>query len=139
MFDPAFDRTLSYRLSSAYGCWGHRRSLRRGTRNGIWFLDATTIDEPLNPESRVDSTAPRQDQLAELRSSEHFTPIELATLEALVVERMTIAEIAQRDGCSRQAVLARIVGNSRGQGGILKKVRALRVAAPLLLCSAHIE
>lgn len=139
MFDAAFDRTLSYRLSSAYDYWGHRRSLRRGTRNGIWFLDATAIDEPLNPEPQADPLESMQDQLAELRSSVHFTPIELATLDALVVERMTIAEIAQRDGCSRQAVLARIVGNSRGQGGILKKIRALRVAAPLLSCAAHIE
>ena len=32
-----------------------------------------------------------------------------------------VAQLAQLDGCSRQAVLARIQGNSRHQGGLLKK------------------
>lgn len=123
MFDPAFDRTLSYRLSSAYDCWGNRRSLRRGTRNGIWFLDSTGIQEPATDEPPVDLCGSRERQLAELRSSGRFTAIELATLDALVVERLTIAEIAARHGCSRQAILARLVGNSRRQGGILKKAR----------------
>ena len=125
MFDPAFDRTLSYRLSSAYDLWGHRRSLRRGIHDGMWFLDPTGIDEPRREDPPNDDLTPVREQwLSEFRSSGRFTPIEVATLRALVIDRLTIEEIAQRDGCSRQAVIARLVGNSRGQGGILKKARA---------------
>jgi hypothetical protein len=54
--------------------------------------------------------------------------VEIRTLHALVVLRLTIAEIAIRDGCSRQAVLARLNGNSRGQGGIIKKAYAFHGA-----------
>jgi hypothetical protein len=64
MFDPAFDRTLSYRLASAYDCWGKRRSLRRGTQNGIWFLDATEIDEPASDQPPVDPGGSRQAYVA---------------------------------------------------------------------------
>ena len=125
MFDSAFDRTLTYRLSSAYDCWGNRRTLRRGTHNGIWFIDASGIDEPTVEAPRIDPDAARARGLTELQASGRFTAIELATLHALIVERLCISEIAERHGCSRQAVLARLVGNSRGQGGLLKKARAL--------------
>ena len=126
MFDPSFDRILSYRLSSAYDYWGHRRSLRRGIQHGIWFLDPTGIDEPPACDTQIDTSATREQRLAEFQSSGRFSAIEIATLHALIVERLTIAEIARRDGCSRQAVVARLVWNSRRQGGILKKARALR-------------
>ncbi|MFA5910307.1 MAG: hypothetical protein WC815_16115 [Vicinamibacterales bacterium] len=125
MFDSAFDRTLSYRLSAAYDCWGNRRSLRRGTRNGIWFIDASAIDQPATEAQPVDPDPARERGLRELQSSGRFTTLELATLHSLIIERATIAEIAERHGCSRQAVIARLVGNSRGQGGILKKAQAL--------------
>lgn len=125
MLDSSFDRILAYRLSSAYDCWGNRRSLRRGTRNGIWFLDATGIDEPAVEDRPVDPGAEREQALADLQASGHFTTTELATLRSLIVDRLTIAEIAERHGCTRQAVLARLVGNSRGQGGIVKKAQAL--------------
>ena len=125
MLDSAFDRTLTYRLSSAYDCWGSRRSLRRGTQNGLWFIDVSGIDEPGVDAPPVDHDAARLRGLEEFQSSGRFTAIELATLHALIVERSSIGEIAEQHGCSRQAVLARLVGNSRGQGGILKKARAL--------------
>lgn len=125
MLDSAFDRTLTYRLSSAYDCWGSRRSLRRGTRNGLWFVDVSGIDEPVVDAPHVDRGAARIRGFVELQSSGRFTATELATLHALIVERASIGDIAERHGCSRQAVLARLVGNSRGQGGILKKARAL--------------
>ena len=125
MFDPSFERTLSYRLSAAYDCWGHRRSLRRGTRHGIWFLDPTALDEPLDCDAQTDGPSIRLQRLVEFQSSGRFSSVELATLHALIVDRLTIAEIAERDGCTRQAVVARLVGNSRHQGGILKKARAL--------------
>lgn len=136
MFDPAFDRTLSYRLSAAYDCWGNRRSLRRGVRNGIWFLDSRGLDEPVADETPADVAWCRKHKLAALRSSGRFTAVELATLDALIVERLTIAEIADHHGCSRQAILARLVGNSRGQGGILKKARALLDQRPAEISGA---
>lgn len=125
MLDSAFDRTLTYRLSSAYDCWGNRRSRRRGTQNGIWFIDSSRIDEPVVDAPLLDRCADRVRSLTELQSSGRFTAIELATLHALIVDRLSIGEIAGQRGCSRQAVLARLVGNARGQGGILKKVHAL--------------
>jgi len=124
MSDPAFERTLSFRLSTAYDCWGSRRPLRRGVQNGIWFLDATALDQPAANECEHDSAGERAQHLTALTSSGRFSATEVATLHALVVERLTIDDIAARDGCSRQAVMARLVGNSRGQGGILKKARA---------------
>lgn len=130
MFDSPAERTLTYRLASTHDCWGHRRSLRWGTRHGIWFLDATGLDEPPPDEAPV-STSSREQGLATLASSGRFTAIEVATLHALIVDHLTINEIASRDGCSRQAVLARLVGNSRGQGGILRKARALLPSDPL--------
>lgn len=125
MSDPSFERTLSYRLSSAYDCWGNRRAVRRGARNGVWYLDPTGVDECPAREAPIDRGAERTRQLADLEASGCFTPVERTTLRALVVEGLTIAEIAARDGCTRQAVLARLLGNSRHQGGILKKARAL--------------
>jgi hypothetical protein len=124
MFDSPAERSLVYRLAVAYDCWGQRRAVRHGSRNGIWFLDPTGLDEPASKSDAAPSCN-REERLAEFVASGRFTRTELATLRALVVERLTIDEIAQRDGCSRQAVLARLVGNSRGQGGILKKAQAL--------------
>jgi len=122
------DRTLSFRLSSAYDCWGIRRHLHRGVQNGIWFIDARGFDEqqPIALD-HPDELSHRQQHLDVCRRSGRFSPTELATLDALIAGR-TIAEIAERDGCSRQAVMARLLGNSRGQGGIVKKARALLLA-----------
>ncbi len=129
MSDSPAERVLTYRLAAAYDCWGRRRDLRCGTRNGIWFIDPTALnEEPLNP--REVTTPTREDRLREFFASGRFTAIEIATLHALVVERLTIAEIAERDGCSRQAVVARLLGNSRGQGGILKKAQTLLSSDP---------
>jgi hypothetical protein len=130
MFDSPAERTLSYRLAAAYDCWGHRRELRCGTRGGVWFLDARALAEQRTDAPEIDADT-RCQQLAALIASGRFTATEVATLRALVVERLTIDEIAERDGCSRQAVMARLTGNSRGQGGILKKARLLLSHAPL--------
>ncbi len=124
MFDSPAERFLLYRLAAAYDCWGRRRTVRRGSRNGVWFLDPTGLDQPAVEETHA-STCNREEKLAEFCASGRFTRTQLATLRALVVDRMTIDDIARRDGCSRQAVLARLVGNSRGQGGIVKKAQAL--------------
>ena len=125
MFDSTLDRKLTYRLSSAYDCWGQRRTLRRGTQNSIWFIDGSGLDVPSVETEPADHDDARTDRLAVLESSGRFTTTEIKTLQALVLERLTVTEIAERHGCSRQAVLARLVGNSRGQGGIVKKAHAL--------------
>lgn len=128
MFDPALDRLLAYRAGVVADCWGQRRDVHHGNRNRIWFLDPLGLDEPIvaAPSSADDVRAFRREMLAAFAASGQFTKIELATLEALVIDQLTIGEIAERDGCSRQAIVARIVGNSRGQGGILKKASAFR-------------
>lgn len=132
MFDPGFERVLSYRLSAVHDCWGNRRQVRCGTQSGTWFLDASCLTQaaPLD-DGGDDPALARQQKLTEFQQSGRFSPTELATLHALVVERLTIAEIAERDGCSRQAVMARLVGNSRAQGGIVKKARALATSEVL--------
>jgi hypothetical protein len=127
MFDSALDRALTYRLASAFDCWGHRRSLRCASRGGIWFLDLSGLDERRDDGDEPAPTrdAERSRTIDLFAASGRFTETELATLRALVIERLTFDEIAQRAGCTRQAVLARILGNSRRQGGILKKAAAL--------------
>lgn len=126
MFDSSFERLLSARLGVAHDWRGDRRHLRTGTRHAIWYFDPTGFDEPAAPDVPiVDRFAHREHKLAAMIAAGIFTDIEIHTLRRLVVDRMSLAEIAAADGCSRQAVLARIVGNSRGQGGIVKKVREL--------------
>lgn len=85
MSDSSFDRTLSYRLSAAYDCWGNRRSLRRGIQHGIWFLDPVGIDEPAAEAAPADSDGYRQRRLEEFRSSGRFTEIDSAVDDAVVV------------------------------------------------------
>lgn len=132
MFDSPFERTLTYRRAVAHDCWGNRRALRCGVRNHVWFIDATSFDELPVIEQPEDPTPGRLSMLDDFAAAGCFTPIELATLHALAVERLTLTEIARRDGCSRQAVLARLIGNSRRQGGIVRKARALRDRIGLL-------
>ena len=50
MFDSAFERLLSVRLARAYDCWNSIRSLRIGARHGIWYVDATSFEEPVQVE-----------------------------------------------------------------------------------------
>lgn len=126
MFDSSFERLLSHRLGVANDCWGQRRHLRTGCRHSLWYFDPRGFDEPAPPDvPTVDHYGRREHKLASLIAAGVFTDLEIRTLRRLVLNRMSFSEIAAADGCSRQAVVARIVGNSRGQGGILKKVRAL--------------
>ncbi len=96
MFDSSTERALVYRLAAAYDCWGQRRAVRHGVRDGIWFLDPTGLDEPAAEEASA-PTCHREERLAECVASGRFTRTELATLRALVVERLTIDEIAQQN------------------------------------------
>ncbi len=125
MLDSSLDRFLSFRLAIAADCWGRRRSLKSGTRNGIWFVTSGEFDQPLQDDAIADPAEDRAEILQRFIDSGVFTTTEIATLQALAIERLTVAELAERDGCTRQAVMARLAGNSRGQGGILRKARAL--------------
>jgi hypothetical protein len=125
MFDSRLERLLTYRLGAAIDCWGRKRLVRRGSRGGVWFLDPTQLDTPEASGAGPDRDMARRAALNELRQSGCLTETELATLNGLVAEKLTLEEIAARDGCTRQAVVARLVGNSRGQGGVVKKARRL--------------
>lgn len=125
MLDSSLDRFLAFRLSTAADCWGRRRSLRSGTRNGIWFVTPSGFDQPLEDDALADPAENRAAILQRFIDSGAFTSTEIETLQALAIERLSVAELAERDGCTRQAVMARLAGNNRGQGGILKKARAL--------------
>ncbi len=130
MSEYSLERAMSYRLASAYDCWGTRRELRAGRQHGLWLLDGAAFDLPPvdTLEEPIDAQTRRAHALAAFRASGRFTTTELSTIEA-IVDGLTLEAIAERDGCTRQAVLARIVGNSRGQGGILKKARYLLTCA----------
>jgi DNA-directed RNA polymerase specialized sigma24 family protein len=126
MFDSSLDRTIAWRLGLVCDHTGARRIVRRGIRNGIWFLDPRSLDEAPADDARE---APEPESTRRVRALEAFqtsglfTPIELATLHALTIEKLSIGEVAKRDRCSRQAVMARLIGNSKRQGGILRKAR----------------
>lgn len=78
--------------------------------------------------SRNVTAGERARRFDELAASGQFTDTELRTIRALAFERLTVIQLAQVDRCSRQAVLARVYGNSRGQGGLLQ--RAARFWSP---------
>jgi hypothetical protein len=131
--DGRSERTLTYRLSSAYDCWGHRRTLRTARRHGLWHLGVEDFDMPSDAASpdddgRAGDDERRREALRIFEASGRFTPAEIRTMRALALESLTIDEVARAEGVSRQAIRARIIGNSRGQGGLLKK--ALDVQRP---------
>ena len=121
------ERAFHYFHSAAFDCWGVRRGVTRARRGGgLWYLSLQGFDEPPNSDlEAVQDEGERKTQLARLEASGAFTAIELATLRALALQHLTFDEIAGRDGCSRQAVVARVVNNSKHQGGMLKKARRL--------------
>ena len=102
MLASSLERALTCRLAEAYDCWGQRRAARCGSRHGIWYVDPIGWDAPASRVPAVDRDPGREAALARMTASGQFTGIELRTLRALVIERMTIAEIAKRDGCTPQ-------------------------------------
>lgn len=128
--NPSSERSLAYRTGSVCDRWGNRRAVGRARRHGTWHLVIGDIDMPVvadddNIDDIDDIDARRQALLITFERTGLFTATELRTLNALVVDRLEITEIARREGCSPQAVTARLVGNSRGQGGALRKARRL--------------
>lgn len=75
-------------------------------------------------QDRGSELARRDTILAALIASGRFTPAEIRTLTALA-RGQSLNEIARADGCSRQAVIARLTGNSAGHGGLLRKLASV--------------
>ena len=83
---------------------------------------------PPDEDDDADEHRRRRDLLDRMCRSGRLTPVEIRTLYALVVEGCSLTEIAKRDGCSRQAVVARLAGSSAGHGGVVRKLHALNAA-----------
>jgi hypothetical protein len=126
MCTSSSERSLHYHLSAAADAWGQVRPVRSSRQNGLWRIDATQFDQPLAEADDDQPDLRRNDRISALQHLEQsgrLTTREAATLRRLVVEGASFADIAAADGCSRQAVVARLVGNSLGQGGLLRKCR----------------
>lgn len=125
MLFPLSERAFHFQSASAYDCWGNRRPLRTSRRHGLWAVDAVGFDlaDPEPAPDRADAEACRRRAFRAFTESRRFTARELATIDALAFGNLTITELARREGCTRQAIMARIMGNSRGQGGLLRKAR----------------
>lgn len=115
---------------------GRRHPVSLAKRNGRAIVVHSCFDdagETPDDELDVEPGDPRMERLRRfvlLAASGRFSRIELRTIYALAVDGLSVAQIACIDRCSRQAVMARLYGNSKGQGGLLKKtVRFWRDAA----------
>ncbi len=104
---------------------GAARQITVAKRNGRYAIavSAPGDNEPTSAEPGVAdaSAADRRERLERMVDSGRFTTTELRTLRCLIVEQLTILEIAARERCTRQAIVARLVGNSKGQGGLVRK------------------
>jgi hypothetical protein len=93
---------------------GNPMSVTVGRRNG----KATVF---LAPQDRETAQAP---ELQEFWNKERFfinlTPLERQTWRK-ILSAQSISSIAREEGVSRQAVYARILGNAKGQGGMIAK------------------
>ena len=117
------ERRIHFNLSRTYDCRSLRRVLRRSRRNRLWHLSSEGFDIPerIAPGGDGGVDERRRRMFTELAGSGQFTPTQLATIQALAFERLTVRELAARQGVSRQAIAARLRGNSRHQGGILRR------------------
>ena len=126
----------SYPAALVYDCWGQAHRSPTVRRNGSRVSLPAPLDCPIYSEQHEeDEDDPDPDEgavpdqrvllLQALERSPRFTQVEIRTLHALVVEGLTLTQIARIEGCSRQAVVARLVGSNAGHGGVLRKVQAM--------------
>ncbi len=124
----------AYPAALVYDCWGQAHRSPTVRRNGSKVFLPAPHDHPTDPEQREDDDPdtddgavpdPRVLLLQALERSSRFTQVEIRTLYALIVEGLTLTQIARIDGCSRQAIVARLVGSNAGHGGVLRKVQAM--------------
>lgn len=105
---------------------GVARPITLVKQNGRYVIGAspsgvdTPTNENANPEDESD-TLDRSRRFQLLATSGRFTATEVRTLYLLAVKSLTVAQVAAIERCSRQAIVARLVGNSKQQGGLLKK------------------
>lgn len=125
----------AHHTARVYDCWGQPHRSRSVKRNGSRVYLPARLDHPVEVEQMQEDPARMSDgpsgheralALQALQHSARFTQTEMRTLSALVVDGLSLSEIARAEGCSRQAIVARLVGSTAGHGGILRKVRALR-------------
>ena len=127
------ERAVHFRSGAAHDCWGRRRVLRRARRNGLWVILGPDLDLATPAESRAEETDDvRREAYDRLVRSGSLTALQLATIHALAFERLTVQELAARDGCSRQAIAARVLGNSQGQGGAARAAQRSGCLLPYL-------
>jgi len=107
---------------------GVARQITLVKQNGRHIIGATSShrDEPTNDdavfdEADADEAAERRHRLHLLATSGRFSVTEVRTLYLLAVEHLTVAQVAAFERCTRQAIVARLVGNSKRQGGLVKK------------------
>ena len=131
------ERSLHYRLAVAHDCWGRRRPVYSFRQHGLWHIAAPGFEIPLDDDEPGESTPDRRRRLAALEATGGLTPTQLATVRALALDGLTLSEVAAREGCSRQAIVARLVGNSKGQGGAIRRVAAILRTALSQTTSAH--
>lgn len=105
---------------------GTARPVTLVKHNGRHIISASPAhrDDPTNDDTApadADHGLPRHDRLHLLATSGRFSATEVRTLYLLAVERLTVAQVASIERCTRQAIVARLVGNSKRQGGLMKK------------------
>ena len=81
--------------------------------------DDVTNEDTVSPDA--DHGLPRHDRLHLLATSGRFSATEIRTWYLLAVEQLTVAQVASIERCTQQAIVARLVGNSKRQGGVIKK------------------
>lgn len=114
---------MSRRRSKVYDCWGQPHRSRSVRRNGSRVYLPARLDHPVEVEQMQEDPARTSDArrdhertaaLQALQHSARFTQTEMRTLSALVVDGLSLSEIARAEGCSRQAIVARLVGSTAG-------------------------
>jgi len=107
---------------------GVARPVTPAKQNGRYIIGAPPShhDEPANADAAsdaadADNSPERRHRLHLLATSGRFSVTEVRTLYLLAVEQLTVAQVAALERCTRQAIVARLVGNSKRQGGLVKK------------------
>lgn len=133
-----FKRFLHVSVAGLHGNRIYAATYRRGGRPA-YAIHCADVDEPTTQgeEELVSSEVEYkiiEAYVGEYEASGHFTEAELRTIRSLWLEREPMRVIAQREGVSRQAILARIEGtrgsDGRRWGGLLKKAPALPRSGP---------
>lgn len=108
-------------IESDAGCFqayrrldGSMERISLGRRNGrLLALLPPSCTEPPDKEQPIEI-------FEQSRLYVNLNPLEAETWKKLL-KGQSIREIAREEGVSRQAVYSRIVGNSKGQGGMVSK------------------